>query len=460
LDFLSLQFGGLALTALVAFHAVANARWRQAVIALASAVYVGSFADDPQQLTGLVLFLALGYGLVQLGRAKPGSTVFGLAVFTLIALFAWLKRYSALAPLPQPPSIWITVGLSYVLFRVLQLAVDELQAEPGRPPVGPLAYFLFTCSLFTFVSGPIQRYDDHRAQLSKLGDFSLDSATAYAASSRIANGLLKVALISTALNALHLWVLKQTNVPASAAFGAACLVWLLFLYANFSGSIDVVLGLGALFGFALPENFVRPFAAGNLLEFWNGWHITLSQWFKFYVFNPILKFLGRWLKTPSSLMWGGVLGYGITFFLMGLWHGTTSAYVIYGALLGAGVAVTKLYESLMTRRLTKKGLTALRARPIYAAAAHGFTIAYFALTLSLWWREPGKAMPWVGGLFAAAALVIAARAVWMVGSRFTFKGVRAGGPLSQLWLGARAFTLAAIAFDTSFHVPELIYRGF
>jgi alginate O-acetyltransferase complex protein AlgI len=458
LDFLSLSFGGLSLATVLLFHAARDVRWRQAVVGLASALYLASFVSAPEQLAALGAFLALGFGLVQLARRKPGSLVFGAGVVLLLACFAWLKRYSALEALPQPPPAWVTVGLSYILFRVLQLAIDELQND-GRAPVGPLGFLLFTCSFLTLVSGPIQRYDDHRAQLAKLGDFSLDAAGAYAGLSRMANGLLKVALVSTALLKLHGWVLAA-SAPAWATFGAAALIYLFFLYANFSGSIDIVLGLGALLGFALPENFLQPFRAGNLLEFWNHWHVTLSQWFKFYVFNPLLKLMGQWFKTPAAMVWAGVLGYVVTFFLMGLWHGTTFAFVLFGALLGVGAGATKLYESVMIKRLGKKGLAALRARHLYAAAANGFTLAYVAGALSLWWAvRAGSLSRAPAGVLVAGILMTLVRLPLTPNERSESKGL----PITlkhHLWLGARAWLIAAIAFDSSFHVPELLYRGF
>ena len=460
MDFLSLRFVGLSLGALVLFHAARGLRWRQAVVGLASAAYLTSFAGSPEQLSALGVFLALGFGLVQLARRKPRTIVFGAGVVLLLACFAWMKRYSALEALPHPPSAWVTVGLSYILFRVLQLAVDELQNE-GRAPVAPLGYLLFTCSFLSLVSGPIQRYDDHRAQLQKLGEFSLDASGAYAGFSRMANGYLKVALVSTVLLKLHGWVLAQA-VPAWASFAAASLIYLFFLYANFSGSIDIVLGLGSLLGFTLPENFLQPFRAGNLLEFWNHWHITLSQWFKFYVFNPLLKLLGGWFKTPASMVWAGVLGYFVTFFLMGLWHGTTAAFVLFGGLLGIGAGATKLYESVMIKRLGKKALAALRARSLYAAAANGFTLAYIAVALSLWWK-----VDWAGAaryvpqgfLLVAVTLTL----VRLIPLTLSERSESKGQPITlkhHLWLGARAWLIAAIAFDSSFHVPELLYRGF
>lgn len=475
--YLSLDFLLLLLGALFAFHAVGDARWRTAVLLLASGAFLASFAARPAELLPLGAFLALGFALVQLSRRKPPPWVFGLSVGAVVFAFAYLRRYSALAALPTWQDAWVTVGLSYVLFRVLHLMADDYQAEAGaQPKVGPVAYLLYTCSFLTLVSGPIQRFEDHRAQAWKLGAFTLDAAAVHAGFSRLANGYLKVALVSAVLLRAHQACAERLGGGAGPGpswlwLAAAALAYTSFLYANFSGSIDLVLGAGALFGFALPENFDRPFLAGNLLDFWGRWHITLSQWFKVYVFNPLLKLFGRWLKTPRQLLYGGVAGYFLTFALMGAWHGTTFAFFLYGLLLGAGVAGAKLYELEVGRRLGKKAFAALRAQPLYLYAARGFTLSYFALALALWWLPLPRAGElgagaWLLAFGALGLLVGALHAAWVVLAALGRAPGKAIAGLStsvvgqQLWLAARAFAIAALGFDSGFHVPELIYQGF
>src|SRR3546814_9533403 len=105
--------------------------------------------------------------------------------------------------------------------------------------------------------------------------------------------------------------------------------------------MGVAIGLGRLLGIAIPENFNRPELARNFLEFWSRWHITLSDWFKFYVFNPVTKELLRIADRPTLTPWLGAVGFFLTFFVMGVWHGTSATFVVYGLLLGLGVSLNR-----------------------------------------------------------------------------------------------------------------------
>jgi alginate O-acetyltransferase complex protein AlgI len=87
----------------------------------------------------------------------------------------------------------------------------------------------------------------------------------------------------------------------------------------------------------LPENFDRPFSSDNFLNFWSRWHITLSEWLKTYVHNPLLLNLMRRYPSPALQTCWGVLAVFVTFFLIGVWHGQTLVFVFFGVLQGLGV---------------------------------------------------------------------------------------------------------------------------
>src|SRR5208282_517472 len=125
----------------------------------------------------------------------------------------------------------------------------------------------------------------------------------------------------------------------------------IFLYANFSGYIDIVIAMARLMRVRLPENFDRPFSASSFLDFWNRWHITLSNWLKTYVFNPLLIALMRRISSSKMQPFLGVFCFFVTFFLVGIWHGRTSEFVIFGALQGGGVAINKLWQLCLSRTM-------------------------------------------------------------------------------------------------------------
>src|SRR5205085_2944886 len=93
---------------------------------------------------------------------------------------------------------------------------------------------------------------------------------------------------------------KLGDLAPASGFGLAAFCYLIFLYLNFSGYTDMMIGLGRLLGFCLPENFDKPFAATSFLDFWKRWHISLSLWFRDYCFTPILKrMIKAGIKDPA-----------------------------------------------------------------------------------------------------------------------------------------------------------------
>ena len=128
-------------------------------------------------------------------------------------------------------------------------------------------------------------------------------------------------------------------------------IYTVYLYFNFSGYMDIVIGVARFLRFHLPENFNRPFFADNFIEFWARWHITLSTWLKTYVYNPLLIILMRRYPSPNLESFFAVIAYFVTFFLVGVWHGQTSEFIVFGALQGLGVSVNKLHQVVLASML-------------------------------------------------------------------------------------------------------------
>lgn len=489
----SLTFVVFAAVVVIAFHLGASApaasAYRRWVCAAANAAFIASQVSAVQQLAPLLGFIALGYGALRWVRRGPAWTL-PLCLALALAAFVVLKRFAFLDGRLELPFPYLTLGLSYLLFRLLHLLIDARAGELPEP-IGPLRYFNYCCNFLCFVSGPIQRYRDFAATDGQPA--ALDETRVFAAFSRVVSGFVKVAVVSAVLNHLfgQLTPLLFAAAPSSGssglsgpylalAYGIAAVTYTLYLYANFSGYMDIVIGIGVLLGQRLPENFRQPFAARNFLEFWTRWHITLSEWFKTYLFNPLLKALAGRFRSPAAAPWLGVLAFFVTFLVLGLWHGTTPVFAVYGLLLGAGAGANKLWQLAMTRRLGKAAYRALGERGAYRALCRGATFAYFAMALTCLWVDlaqlgdllralgPGG----VAGSFAAIALgsALAMRAAaalrHALGDRF------AGWQLAQLAPGAAAgfvwrnallagrvlFVLLGASF---FHkAPEFVYRAF
>jgi len=461
-------------------HIQASARWRNFVLLVANFGFLASLSQDPRAWLPYAVFVALGYASVTAMQRAPRATaacVLPIICGTVIAVYVTLKQYTFVPAALLPQSPYTVVGLSYVFFRVLHLIIDARNKTlPGRVTLVPYLSFLldFTC----LVSGPIQRYQDfHRSIHSPA---TLDAAAAGQAGERLIVGFFKVEVLSELLLHAHDAALGSiaADQPLLLRVGYATLLaasYPIYLYCNFSGYTDFVIGIARLRGAELPENFDRPFSAENFINFWSRWHITLSAWLRTYVYAPLLIFLSRRFPSPRVAPGLAVVALFVTFFLIGVWHGRTSMFIVFGCLQGLGVAANKLYQIGMANRLGRSRYRALAADPIYRAFCRGLTFTWFAFTMFWFWASwsqlatTASAVGPIGALLAIVALVAGAAVVLEL-----LVAVRAGA-LRVTWSGHPVFltryvrtvwcTMLFVVFASAtalldLPAPELVYRAF
>jgi D-alanyl-lipoteichoic acid acyltransferase DltB (MBOAT superfamily) len=409
----SLKFLAFGAVVAIVFNLSRRVAWRQAILLLASLSFLLFFSHSPQAFLPLAGFLAFGFGslrLMQRGVARVGFAVFLIGA---IGAFVWLKKYSFVpAPLCLHYS-YVTLGLSYIFFRVLHLIIDAKQdALPEQ--VSLVSYLNYTLNFTTLISGPIQRYQDFASMQLAREPLKLNVIIAGQALERIVIGFFKVNILSLVLSTIRTDALSAITspLPWGQRIGKATViiaVYPIYLYCNFSGYIDIVIGLARFLRLELPENFNRPFSSDNFMNFWSRWHITLSQWLKTYVYNPLLIALMGWFPQVRLEPFLGVLAFFVTFFLVGLWHGQTSEFLFFGVLQGAGVSAVKLYQLSMTALMGRIRYKMLSKDPIYNCAARGLTFAWFAFTL-LWfwssWTQIGSILQHVGVGEPVIAMVV------------------------------------------------------
>ena len=363
--------------------------YRRLVLGTANAIFIASYLTDFTQILPLLAFLVLGYVCVSTVYFRKSAPVLALGVIAILCFYVFLKRFSFFEGLGQLPFPYLTIGLSYILFRILHLMVD-IRSGDLVERIGPFAFFRFACNFLCFVSGPIQRYQDFCAADGK-ATVQLDSSQVYQAFSRIATGYVKFVVVAASAEYAFTFLnpkLQATGLPfptLCVIYATVAALYTIYLYFNFSGYMDIVIGVGTLLGQSLPENFDKPFSARSFLEFWQRWHMTLSQWFKFYLFNPFLMFLMTCFPAPALTAYLGVLAFFVTFLVMGVWHGTTAVFIIYGLLMGAGASINKVWQLACTERLGKKRYRALSEQTAYIYFARGLTVAYFVLALTCLW---------------------------------------------------------------------------
>lgn len=475
----SFEFLGFALCVIIIFNLSRAVSWRQMVLLTASLVFLSFFSHNPVAWAPFAGFLAVGFlslRMIQSGHRRVG---FIPIVVACIAAFIWLKKYTFV---PSPLLLhfpYLTLGLSYIFFRVLHLIIDAHNDQISER-VGLISYLNYTLNFATVLSGPIQTYQDFsKYQLARV-PLELDVVSGGRAFERIVIGFFKVNVLSLALSLFQAQALAaltaNSTIEDRLVQGLIIVVtYPLYLYCNFSGYIDIVIGIARFLRIELPENFNRPFSSDNFMNFWSRWHLTLSEWLKTYVYNPLLIATMRKYQSITIEPFLGVFAIFVTFFLVGLWHGQTSEFIFFGVLQGGGVASVKLYQTLMTRRMGKKRYRALSNNPVYNAVARGLTFAWFAFTL-LWfwsnWVQIGDIAHKLGPLTAillglcmivAATLVLSA---WeaarnrILGLELNQQPVVYSLYARTAWNTAIAVIAIATVMLMNAPAPEIVYKAF
>jgi D-alanyl-lipoteichoic acid acyltransferase DltB (MBOAT superfamily) len=345
-------------------------------------VWLASIAE-PAAIALALGFLFLPLVVVRLRRNLPGwakALLFGLQIAQLLWIRRYVDRIPFLAPLALPQSFAL-LGVSYMLLKQIEwvLWIDADDDEP----LDALTYTGFVAGFFTLLAGPIHRYRDFRQGF---GQVKSDADTLVRGLDRIVNGYLKAALLAPLLGDFTKasWLAEHPHdVLAFAWFLAA---YPLYVYLNFAGYCDVVIGLGRLCNFPIPENFAWPFAAPNIQEFWQRWHITFSSWIRVHVFFPLVRFTRTGVRMPGPLAMA--LSVLVTFLVVGAWHGPTSGFLVFGLMHALAALAVAPYAWLLERLLGEQGKAAYEAsRPLRVLRA-ALCFSYLALSMLFFEREP------------------------------------------------------------------------
>jgi len=165
----------------------------------------------------------------------------------------------------------------------------------------------------------------------------------------------------------------QANAPVEAMSTTQLLLetyaFYGFLYLDFSGYCDIVIGIGCLMGVRPPENFYLPFLSPNVSQYWLRVHESLTRWLTDYVFNPLYAAGLRSRALAAQPFLALIVSVLVTMLVTGLWHGTTFSFVLFGLVHGIYLVVFRTYEHLFIRWRGRSGLRALRANRVFYAAS-------------------------------------------------------------------------------------------
>lgn len=363
-------FWAFLVVALVLIMPLRHAGLRWWTIAAVNVGFVAALVGARGAALALVLCGVIYLGCRALGRgALRVPAIWGVGLASA-ALFLCHKTSFGPAPLKQ---VLGAIGFSYVALRTVELtrAVYEgAQPAPNLPKT--IAYLL---PFHMLAAGPIQSYADFAAQpdvSEKLGlRATLDGVEL------VVHGLFKKFVLAHAIDAVLLTHFHQ----GGAYFLLELQAFYLWVYLDFSAYSDIALGIGRLLGIATPRNFDRPLSSRNLIEFWERWHISLSQFIRNNVFIP-LQLLGMRATDGARPLLIASLAFSASFLLCGLWHALSLKFLSWGAMHAFGLVVCNAYKHTLRKRLGRAGVAAYMQRPVVRWLATALTFEYVALSLA------------------------------------------------------------------------------
>lgn len=309
--FTELRFILLFALCWITFFAVPR-RWRNATLAAFGIAFYAIFAGPA--VLGIVLLLTLAAYV----RAPA-------LLFVIALIVAKIPNASWVVPL----------GLSYLTFELIHIVVERRRGRIAEMSFTALLAFVFFAP--ARIAGPIKRFPQFR---DAVAEAELSGDDVYAGVLRILLGLAKKFLLA---DILALTVAESQYASSMRQAWMVVLAFGLQLFLDFSAYSDIAIGFARTLGIRLPENFNWPYLASNIREFWERWHITLSQWVRDYVFTPLGRALfGTRLRPyPSAI---ATISYLVTFAIVGAWHGLEPRFVLWGLYHGVLLAIFNLWR--------------------------------------------------------------------------------------------------------------------
>ena len=322
-------FGFLPLT--LALYFAAPPRWRNLVLLLTSLVFYGW--GEPVYLGIMVLSILIDYThglLVERYRSRDKLARWFVAesVILNLGLLGFFKYWDFFAEnLSRLPGITLPalglplpIGISFFTFQTMSYTIDVYRRDaPAQRDI--VAFGAYVTMFPQLVAGPIVRYREVAAELKERVNTTADFA---AGAGRFTVGLAKKVLLANSIGALWDAELAAQSAGMLTALGG----WLgiaaygFQIYFDFSGYSDMAIGMGRMLGFHFPENFARPYTAASVTEFWRRWHISLTTWFREYLYIPLGGSRRGTARTVRNIF--------LVWLCTGFWHGASWNFILWG----------------------------------------------------------------------------------------------------------------------------------
>ena len=490
------------LLAVLVVYYVCPGRFRWVILLLSSIAYYLLSGNGILLVYPLITCTIAFFGGKYIDTHKPaGKKALVVTILLILAPLFALKYINFLINtinfIPKveiPNTKWLVpLGISFYTFTILGYVIDVYNGIAKRQE----NYFkLLTFGMYfpTMLSGPIMKYREDGEQF--FTEHKLDYKNITFGAQRMLWGFFETLVISERMRMIADSVYNDVTAYQGAFifFGTIC--YAVELYTNFSGCMDIVLGISEMLGLKLPENFDRPYFSKNISEYWRRWHITLGVWMKEYVFYPVLrtsffnnlqsKLKAKYNKKTAKRL-TTFLAMFILWFTVGVWHGGDWKYVIGSGLLHwfyivMGELISPKVDNLLTKihidpkakwvdilrcvrtfLLVCLGLVFFRASSVSDAVTlikntftvwnirYLFTGAIFCMGID--WVDFVVAVVSIGILIAVSAL----RSKGSIRDRIALKKL----PIRWIiWFALLFYTILLGFYGPGFSAAEFIYQGF
>ena len=389
MEILSFKFLTFVLAALIVYYLLPG-RWQNLFLLGVSYYFYGTWSPPTPLFEGgtwsplfplfLLVLTIINFGLghwLQKTRAKRAILWTGILVNVAVLLwFMTARGFLRNAPNFNVDMLYILVfpvGMSYYALNSISYLID-INLRLSKPTSNFVDFALYLAWFPKLISGPLERARKFLPQLAEKR--TVDNESLAKSLTLILVGLFRTAILGNMLK-LYLSAAPMSN---PAAYGNPTLLWALvtfmfYLYNQFAGYTDIARGVSGLFGIELSRNFNAPFFSKDFSDFWQRWHISLSQWLRDYVYMPVSRAFLR--RNPSrSNVPNLIVPPLATMLISGLWHGADLNHIVWGALMGLFI----LAENVR-----------MLSRPAVAAAS-----------IPLWRRISSKV--WLAALMSAATV--------------------------------------------------------
>jgi len=401
MNFTQLSFWTFVVVCLSIYWLRQKQMWQNTILLIGSLVFYASF--DLSYVFPLIFSIAIDYWIsIQFlkDNARKKNLLY-LSLFINIGIWIFFKYSQSFLPLffniqnfqtsgfaGTGFSLIMPIGLSFFTLKKIAYVID-LSRGQIEPTTNFIEYACFVAFFPQIIAGPIDRAQNLIPQFQVLR--KRQSQNFLDAWPLILTGLFKKIVVADGVGVIVDQVYLSQS-PSKLLWLIGTLGFITQLLADFSGYTDISRGIARLFGFETPINFNAPYLSLNINDFWNRWHITLSEWLKTYIFFPVRRWLLKRMKNKADTL-AAILPPLVTMLVSGLWHGTGLNFIVWGLLHGIMIA---------TYQISTKSTKSSRAPTITMVMS--WLLTMICLIFS-WGLFRASSLEWMGSVLTKSPIV-------------------------------------------------------